>query len=494
MEFDHWDESLHLIELKLGSAHVLCQVLSMTDDDDEIRMICAALEMVFRAPHDAVQEVFVQVGTALVPLLLRLLERCESDNMKNADVSIMNISKVFLYFSRVQQVRVPLARQQGFLNTMVRVATSILNEESRILRLRIMANLANANENKAIMLDHAGLLDSLLRVANLDLSVSAREFAAATLMDLTIVPYNQVLMAENDKLIAVLIKLSLFDDEKEETREFAITALQNLAFAKENRKRLINFGGGMVIEALKKNLKSNPIYKARRRAAGTLTNLATEETAEKLGNHPGLLQALAVVSKMDGNNEVRERASLALMKIANNITSSMSCYSSLLDALVLSASDSNFSNFAAVMRSKTKNPENKVLIAKHEGVLETLARISTSRQSTTKDRESAMKTIMHLTQNETNRKMMANKLILDAAIHCANLKGFENENARDAAIVALERLGTEMSNRKAMANHEGLLVAIAQATEREAKAERKGVEPQTERLAKPLLMSLLLAL
>lgn len=495
VEFDHWNEALHVTELKLGSAHALCQVLSMTEDDDEIRMICAAIEMVFRASQEAVHESFHQVGNALVPLLLRLLDRCEAGNMRNADVSIMNISKVLLYFSRIQEVRVPLSRQFGLLDVVVRVSTSLLNEDSRITRLRILANLANSSENKSIMVNHPDLLDSLLRIANLDPSNRAREYAAATLMDLTSSSSNQVEMAKNDKLIAVLIKLSLFfDDETEETREFAITALQNLAFAKENRKRLISFGGGMVIETLKKNLVSNPIYKARRRAAGTLTNLATEETAEELGTHPGLLQALAIVSKKDGNTEVRDRASLALTKMSNNLTTNMSCHASLLDALVLSASDSNISSFALVMRSKTKNPENKLCIAKHKGVLETLSRVCISKLSSPKDRENAMKSIMHLAHNETNRKAMATKIILDAATLCAGLVGFEHENTRDSAVITLERLGTEVSNRKAMACHEGLITVIAKATEREAHSERKGIDPQAERLAKALLMSLLLAL
>ena len=146
------------------------------------------------------------------------------------------------------------------------------------------------------------------------------------------------------------------------------------------------------------------------------------------------------------------------------------------------------------MRSKTKNPENKLCIAQHKGVLQTLSRACISKTSSAKDRENAMKSIMHLTQNETNRKVMATKIILDAATYCAGLVGFENESTRDSAVITLERLGTEVSNRKSMACHEGLITVVAKATERESLSERKGIDPQAERLAKALLMSLLLAL
>jgi hypothetical protein len=93
------------------------------------------------------------------------------------------------------------------------------------------------------------------------------------------------------------------------------------------------------------------------------------------------------------------------------------------------------------------------------------------------------------------------------------------DEIRESAIRAIERLATEFTNRSTMAHHDGLLVAIAQATEREAKLEAKlaksgggslsgtglvgkvGTDvgsptPQQNHafLAKPLLMSLLVAM
>eukprot|EP00957_Ditylum_brightwellii_P148457 11302731-Ditylum_brightwellii.AAC.1 len=69
---------------------------------------------------------------------------------------------------------------------------------------------------------------------------------------------------------------------------------------------------------------------------------------------------------------------------------------------------------------------------------------------------------------------------------------------RESAIVTIERLATEVANRQYLARHEGLIVAVAQATERELRAELEmtsGENPSGHsRLAKPLLMSLLLAM
>jgi hypothetical protein len=218
----------------------------MTDDSTEIRMICAALEMVYRASTEVVRKSFQDVGPDIVPLLLKLLERCETDTVKHSEVSVLNITKVLLYFSRVSELRPSLARHQGMLQTLTRASTARLNPDSRAMRVRVIANLANSDENKDILHEHPGLLDCILKIAAIDTTDTAREYAAACLMDLASSPISQVSMAFSNKVLAVLVKLAVQDD-KEETREYAVTAMQNLAFAKENRTRLATFTKGVVL-------------------------------------------------------------------------------------------------------------------------------------------------------------------------------------------------------------------------------------------------------
>jgi hypothetical protein len=413
--------------------------------------------------------------------------------MKHADVSIMNITKVLLYISRVCDLRVPLARHQGMLNALVRVATSILNADCRTGRMRVMANLANCDQNKVMMLEHDGLIESILKIATLDLSDKAREFASATLMDLASAPLNQKPMAQIDKLLGTLVKLAVIDDS-DETREYAITGLQNLAFAKENRVRLVTYGSGVVLEALKKTVSGDPNSKARRRAAGALTNLACEETAERMGMHKGLLETLAMVSTNDENNDVQKRASLALTKVATNITVNMQCHETLLDALVVASVSANANNVSAVLRVKARIPENREQMAQHPGVLDTLSDIILSNANETKDRDNAMRAIMHLTNEPANLKVLCFKTVLDALVLGAEMDGKEFAEMRDSAIVAIERLATEISNRKQIARTPGLITAVAKATERELKTELSGEGNGQAFLAKPLLMSLLVAL
>ena len=492
-EFDHWDTEKHNIELKLGSSNVLCLVLSMTDNEDEIRVICAALEMVYRASTDSVRNTFQEVGPAVVPLLLKVLDRCEHDILKHAKTSILNISKVLLYFSRVSELRTVLAKHDGMLHALTRVSTSQLDPDARVLRMRVIANLSNSEGNKIMITNHPGLLESILKIAALDLSDSAREYASAALMDLASSSNTQDAMANNDKLLATLVKLAV-TDVKEETREYAVTAMQNLAFSKENRIRLVTFADGVVIEALKKVLSTDTNDKSRRRSSGAITNLACDETADLMIGHEGLLQVLTRAATHDKNNDVQKRSCLALTKIASSCPLDSEFFTLMVNSLVTASSSGNSTGIAAVLRVKARDASKREEIARIPGLLDTLATMSTGKAYSAKDKENAMRAIMHLTNETENRKIMCNKVVLNALVDAATMENVGSKEIRDSAIVAIERLATEVTNRQYMARHDGLLVAIAKATERESKSELAGEKQSSPRLAKQLLLSLLLVM
>lgn len=501
-EFNHTDICKHNAELHYGAVSILAKKLSMTDNPDEIRYICNAIEMVFRADTKFVQEVFYINGPTLMPLLLRLLDRYEqSQQMKYADEVILSITKTLYYISRINELRVTMARQQGLLDLLQRVATSPLNVSCRIVRIRIIANLANCEENKSLMFAHQGLLTAILNVARLDISETAKEFAAAALMDLASASTNQTPLSKNAKVLRVLTQI-ITEEKSSTTRECAITTIQNLAFPKSNRLRLVEFEDGAVLKALLNALVHDPNMKGRRRAGGALTNLACPETAERMANYPGLLQTLAIVSTNDENSEVQMRSCLALTKIASNVSLKSPNHGLLLDALVTASTTSCNNNISAVLRCKAREPEYRETLAKHQGLLWTLSEICTRPDSSLKDRDNATRAIMHLANENVNRKIMCHEKILDALVIGASGNPTESKTNRhlvveiqESAIRAIARLATEISNRQTMARHAGLLVTVAKATERETKILDKGIKlEQQSFLGRALLMSLLMAL
>ena len=538
-------------------------------------------------------------------------------------------------------------------------------EEARVTRVRIIANLVNEEANKPLLLIHSvgdsstipnsrnanrddsndddearnthassGLLDALLRISHLDPNHRAREYASVALMDLASSPQNQITMTKNQQLLSTLVTMVLIEPSSATSpgdasvrssgatsttngvgiiRESAITALQNLAFTKENRIRLVSFKQGIVLEALLKAVNGNMTAstsnsldllptgndnKSRRRAAGALTNLACDETAELMGRHPRLLQTLAMVSTKDTSPEVQTRSAMALTKLAASLTIHMDdtntssrevddngntsasihskkenknrdnsasshssrsqstnglrkrqissgsssynnnnnhgvtngVYSTLLDALVVASLSPVSNSVSAVLRVKARDPENRYKMAHHPGVLDTLGDMclyrnylkeplnegnsdaiiknsgtSVHTMNAIKDCDNATRALMHLTNESRNHISMCTSAVLDALVKGASVTDDEIANyqrrygsvgtiadgsgdkhsnnsrlvlkdVRDCALRALERLATEFTNRYKMAHHPGLLVTVAQATEREAKLEAKATQ------------------
>lgn len=457
-------------------------------------MVGAALEMVFRGSPNSVQTAYERIGPSLPAYLLRLLVRCETGAVKNATISILNIWRILLYLSRCPELRPSLCRLQGLHIALTRVTTRNTHLDCRIARIRFLANLANCDDNKVVLFEYGGIVENLLRTAHYDESQDVRHHAAVALTELASSAANQRSMAQNVKLLVTLVKMILVE-KNAGTRESVITAIQNLAFAKENRKILVTFKSGIVLEALRKSLLTDDKDpKARRRAAGALTNLASEDTSEIIGNHKGLLDTLAIVATKDSSQEVQTRAAGALTKIANGISVDMECHYALLDALVVASLSKANNSISAVLRVKAREPENREALARHPGILDTLCDVCVSDVSTVNERDNAVRAIMHLVNEDKNRKVMCSKTVLDCLIACANFKDRDLADARDSAIRAMERLATEFSNRALMARHPGLLVVVSKAVEREAEWEELGTNSEHGYLAKPLLMSLLVAM
>jgi hypothetical protein len=549
--FDHHSDFKHDAELRYGAASILTRELLNTDVPDETRMLCAALEMVFRGnpQRQMLSSAYLDkpVQSFLVQSLLRVLEEYEDGGSSQQSptqftlVTILNISKILFYLSRCELLRASLAREKGLLQAISRAVTSrSLNPECRLVRMQTAAQLSHSNANKEIMYQHQGLVDNLLRAGHFDASDPTRQEIAVTLVNLASASANQVDMANNDTVLATLVKMVLLETNPA-TREATVAALQNLAYNKACRRRMVTFRDGIVLQALKKALSNDLHARARRRAASALTNLVAADTGEAIGNYKGLLDTMALVSTKDSNLEVQSRTALALCKLSNFITSQMQCYETLLDALVVSSLSSAPNNVSSVLRIKARDPANRETLANHPGVLDTLADLVVSEGTDLKDRQNALRTIMHLTNEPRNHKIMCSSTILDALVvgstlesprdedglhtpECCSIsehdKGMDMtidsgdrninvdhsyaqsagtnwEMARDSSIRALERLATETSNRPIMARHDRLIVTVARAVEREVKLQTgsRGAPPDAANcLAKPLLMSLLLAL
>jgi len=521
VEFDHKVTVKHNAELYFGAVGVLAHKLVTVDSrkHDVIRMICAAMEMTMRGGSKYVKEAYLVNSRDIMPPFLELVEKAEHSKIRYADEVILNISKCFHYLSRVPSLQLSLARQPGFLDFLQRVATAPLNVACRNTRTRVLANLASAEENKVLMFFHKGLFSSLLKIAQMDSIDSTREYASIALVQLASSPANQIPMIKSGYVLQI-ISTMVVSEKVTSIRENVTTVLQTLAFLKSSRKRMVEYNDGMVVEALCHQMQQDESEKARRRAAGTLTNLVSAETAEQLAD-PKLLNLLRELASNDSNADVQERACLVLTKIASCISPSSPFHDAIITALIVVAHTDVDNNVAAVFRLKARDAKDRYRLARYPGVLDALGRLCVKPKATLEDLDNATRALMHLSNENENRKIMCIESVLDAlsmGASCSyNLpdrppnttladtdetdKELLMSEIQNSAVRALARLATEEANRPVMAKHQGLLTAIAKATEKEAKEQQQQREPNAsptnqkkDFLAKPLLLIMLLAL
>jgi hypothetical protein len=400
-----------------------------------------------------------------------------------------------------------------------------LHAECRSCRLRILCTLLkySTNEQREILYQYDGVLDTLLRFCNFDLMYTIRQLAIWCIVELTNTPNICLAMAKNSNVLGTLIRLILIEEKSNlapqslspltvstnttnttvSARESALTALQNIAFDRSNRLHMIQFKNGLVLEALKKSLTSDDDSKSRRRAAGTVVNLVGDNTAELMVNCKGLLDTLAFVATQDENIDVQTRAALSLTKLAVHIadlrtqqhdTKASNTYLSVLDALVVtSLNKAQCSRVTAAIRSIARNhPERRPLLARHDGIVDTLTDIlqipisdvdenqktsiendnfssGKTCKSNVSDRTNAIHAIAHLVNSDdATRTLLCNRSTVLTAIVLAT----QSLDTQDMAIRVLERFATVMSNRHTMAHCNGLIIAVAEAVERENHREK----------------------
>ena len=189
-------------------------------------------------------------------------------------------------------------------------------------------------------------------------------------------------MASNDMVLETLLKL--IREVNPETRRNAVVTIFNIACSDLNTVRLARYRDGMILEALTELVGSDdPVRlhdEARANAAETLFNMACSdisETTDRMANHAGLLECLAVALRGEHTGlEVKMYCSATLRRMAELIRHPMIAQGALLSALVKAATWTSTDCIAEAFRAQASEPENCVIMAHHHGLLNALSRLA----------------------------------------------------------------------------------------------------------------------
>lgn len=406
-KFNHRDKSKHNLELELGGANALYQklCLALSDmergakDQGELSMICSTFEMVYRCSSADREKSFRSIGVELVTLFLRVIDFCESGAiMKNdSDEIITDILSVFQYFSRVQNVSIPLTKAPGVLQVLAMVVSSDSRPNStRATAMSTLADLACAEANGALMARLPGLFDSVIDVAYLDSSTETREAAARALQNIIFSVEDSIPGIKFDKIVKAL--LLLLRDNCEKTRKYAAGALQNLTTWQDCQTRLVAYDGGAIVGGLLQMITSNDSDEARIRAIGAIINLVAEDTASTLCTHENLLHIFGNLAATDKNNTIRQNAADTLCWLAEDIKSPRPGQRELLNTLVKVAHGKNINSMAKALYELSLHSANRDVMAKHPGVLDVLEKIAKrhNKDSDTVAKDTTVKTLSNI--------------------------------------------------------------------------------------------------
>jgi hypothetical protein len=418
-EFDHFDKSKHNEALYLCADEILFQKLTFammtsnqvhsmnihnndqlcdkTDEchDEELALICCALEMIYRGSRDSTQKSMTNIGMDMAPVLSQLLnqkaialakmqvskssktslrnkdeevrdELCHDfrhvKNVENERVTraiVTSVTKIFRSFARAgsESQRICLLNNQrdligclyGLITLRKYNKTCKRNEDSEIVAdaLSIIAFLAeNDDENNLqsvlTLVETKGLFSTILWAAAYDKDCRVRSQAAFATMNLVKVP--RCSLSENQQIQLLDTLLALFDDVEDEPRKYAGAALFNLACSQEYNLLLASHQNGAFFHAIVRILRKDPNLKSRSNAAWVAFYIFSGKAAvaQMIGNHCELLDALADGVCHD-DSLVKVPAAKALRKLADLVTSNMACQGALLAALV-KAADGGHSN------------------------------------------------------------------------------------------------------------------------------------------------------
>jgi hypothetical protein len=328
------------------------------------------------------------------------LEMIRVEDATNS-VGVGRSLQVLRYFSRVLSAMVPMAHHPGLVDALVyqlerqpygkhadhfheyddgEPRPEEDKEElaaARVDAIATLVNLACAEENKAKMASHAGLLDAITTVAQCDPLEEAREHAAIVLMNLAYEDENKELMVQHPAMLDTLVRL--IQDNSPFTRRYASAAMFTLACIVGNTERMAVFCEGEILECLRRVLTDDPVDEARINASEALFNMArhnTEQTIQIMGEHPRLLATLAKSVLTDYSADVRVFCARALEWMSTSIHFPMDGHRDLLSALTVSAQWTKTSCIAEAMKTQATLTENRLPMASHDGLLQALSNLA----------------------------------------------------------------------------------------------------------------------
>ena len=479
------ENTAHSHEIAKVKTEISMKLDDLQDLNKQMCLVCSNLEMVHRASVPVLHAVFNEYGLTVLPLLVKVMETVTSPNYSLSDetlsevevAAIGNVIKVLSYFSQSEETRYPIVNQKGMLQSLIRIVSGDGINKSDFGIAPEVPFCENDEDCKAEATSHqTNIYPDKTRLHLIGL-----------IANLTCKEENPEIILANEQFMPAIIRVAK-EDPMEQVRQYALVAIANIANTSRAASYLAGISG--LTELLCESVDdANDITKMY--AINILAQLCTHESniLELATYLDGAVMALlisAMANKESCNDETRTQAGSALVKLARHVSPSFSKENAdKLDILAHSAvSDHN-----ASIRVKATE-----ILKEFSQYLPPCSELLDALVLATKTEDPGSRcTIAEALQHQSkvgNRKAMAeHNGVLNALVELATIDDDDYDSCsvqtRDAAIGAINGLASKAANRPILAKQQKLMIALVKAVSRENENIRLSISSSRSGLGPP---------
>lgn len=479
--FDHRDRMTHDNELREGAANILYQKLAFSlsischsyDDkedaiqrlrrggdsvDHEIALICSCLEMVHRASPDAIAATWYDIGEDILPILVRVMEKpflqlsASGKPSRDLKLAVQKVTKLLAMYSLVPDAKYPMVVCPGLLGILVKVI-----DTRNLNRIRPHGPAMGYNGVRGAS---AG--------AGLVMTEAARFNTIATLTNLAAAEENRIAMLTTKGLVDNIARI-VQNERADVARQCAALALMNLSNG--DKDHVPEMASELLLETLV-TLIHDDLPETRRNAAVALFNVAcADENTLRVARYKDgvILGALLEIITNDDADDSRAEAAETLFNMscseAEETTDRLANHPGLLENLANVLHSPRASIDVKLYCAATLRRMAEIIrypMASHGALLSALVRGASWTQ--TSDIAEALDA--HAAHDENRLAMAEHHGLLNALAGMAQLTagGIEAEQIREAAVRAIEKLANDDVAIPVLSKNEDIVLALSQAT------------------------------
>eukprot|EP00592_Proboscia_alata_P018530 CAMPEP_0194422998 /NCGR_PEP_ID=MMETSP0176-20130528/22324_1 /TAXON_ID=216777 /ORGANISM="Proboscia alata, Strain PI-D3" /LENGTH=257 /DNA_ID=CAMNT_0039232049 /DNA_START=227 /DNA_END=996 /DNA_ORIENTATION=- len=242
-------------------------------------------------------------------------------------------------------------------------------------------------------------------------------------------------------------------------------AIGGIASMHGNSTVLLGHAEGVVVDVMARIIRDDTESEIRRNAARNLRIIGCGNETGRVASRKGVLDTLSNSVMNDSCFGNRVESADVLARMASCMRSDITSYPAFLGILSNILSSSTIACVELSVRTidlLSSIPENQVVLAEYQGMIQALARAASYDSSTPSIREHVTSALLNISCEPQICENMISVVLLTSLVKSLSIFDFENRRARENAVRIVVKLSSVSPNKTRIAHHDGLLNSLVQ--------------------------------